>query len=186
MRGFSRIFLLGILILKGLTARRLCKSFGVKRLKKAWQNGLFYNVRHQIMCFLYRNVYFIKHNYGTQFSFLWTVPYKTKLNKRLPFTATEMLNSFKTTCQSSNNSVTEGCINGVAEFFCEFQHILWLVLYFILTLVTWCKHDVTRHNTPIHNILSTTPRLSISQKALGTLPEDGNVMPKHVEDTIHN
>jgi hypothetical protein len=28
--------------------------------------------------------------------------------------------------------------------------------------------------------------LSISQKALGTLPEDGNVMPKHVEATIHN
>jgi hypothetical protein len=25
-----------------------------------------------------------------------------------------------------------------------------------------------------------------SQKALGTLPEYGNVMPKHVEDTIHN
>jgi hypothetical protein len=49
------------------------------------------------------------------------------------------------------------------------------------------RHDhVTRHNTPIHNILSTTPRLSISQKALGTLPEDGNVMPKHVGDTIHN
>jgi hypothetical protein len=47
-------------------------------------------------------------------------------------------------------------------------------------------HHVTRHNTPIHNILSTVPPLSISQKALGTLPEDGNVMPKHVEDTIHN
>jgi hypothetical protein len=30
--GFSRIFLLGILILKGLTARRLYKSFGVKGL----------------------------------------------------------------------------------------------------------------------------------------------------------
>src|SRR5215510_9059222 len=45
---------------------------------------------------------------------------------------------------------------------------------------------VTRHNTPIHNILSTAPQLSISQKALGTLPEDGNVMPKHVEATIHN
>jgi hypothetical protein len=45
---------------------------------------------------------------------------------------------------------------------------------------------VTRHNTPIHNILSTAPQLSISQKALGTLPEDGNVMPKHVEDTIHH
>jgi hypothetical protein len=29
-------------------------------------------------------------------------------------------------------------------------------------------HHVTRHNTPIHNILPTTPQLSISQKALGT------------------
>jgi hypothetical protein len=28
--------------------------------------------------------------------------------------------------------------------------------------------------------------LIISQKALGTLPEDGNVMPKHVGATIHN
>jgi hypothetical protein len=28
--------------------------------------------------------------------------------------------------------------------------------------------------------------LSISQKTLGTLPEDGNLMPKHVGDTIHN
>jgi hypothetical protein len=46
-------------------------------------------------------------------------------------------------------------------------------------LVTW-------HNTPIHNILWTAPQLSISQKALGTLPEDGNVMPKHVEATKHN
>jgi hypothetical protein len=35
--------------------------------------------------------------------------------------------------------------------------------------------------TPIHNILSTAPELSISQKALGALPEDGIVMPKHVE-----
>jgi hypothetical protein len=41
-------------------------------------------------------------------------------------------------------------------------------------------------NTPIHNILSTAPQLSISQKALETLPEDGNVMPKHVAATIHN
>jgi hypothetical protein len=43
----------------------------------------------------------------------------------------------------------------------------------------------TSKNTPIHNILSTAPQLSISQKAIGTLPEDGNVMPKHVA-TIHN
>jgi hypothetical protein len=47
-------------------------------------------------------------------------------------------------------------------------------------------HHVTRHNTPIHNILSTAPQSSISQKAQGTLHEDGNVMPKHVGDTIHN
>jgi hypothetical protein len=47
-------------------------------------------------------------------------------------------------------------------------------------------HHVTRHNTPIHNILSTAPQLSISQKALGTLPEDGNVMPKYVGATIRN
>jgi hypothetical protein len=45
---------------------------------------------------------------------------------------------------------------------------------------------VTRHNTPIHNILSTAPQLNISQKALGKLPEDDNVMPKHVGATIHN
>src|SRR5215467_7160341 len=54
-------------------------------------------------------------------------------------------------------------------------------------LVTWCTvHHVTRHNMPIHNILSTAPQLSISQKALETLPEDGNVMPKHAEATTHN
>jgi hypothetical protein len=37
-----------------------------------------------------------------------------------------------------------------------------------------------------HNILSTAPQLSISQNALGTIPEDGNLMPKHAGDTIHN
>jgi hypothetical protein len=47
-------------------------------------------------------------------------------------------------------------------------------------------HHVTRHNSPIHNILSTAPQLSISQKAIETLPEDGNAMPKHVRDAIHN
>jgi hypothetical protein len=43
-----------------------------------------------------------------------------------------------------------------------------------------------RHNTPIQNILSTAPQLNISQKALGTIPEDDNVMTKHVGDTTHN
>jgi hypothetical protein len=47
-------------------------------------------------------------------------------------------------------------------------------------------HHVTRHNTPIHTILSTAPQFSISQKALGTLPDDGNVMEKHVGATIHD
>jgi hypothetical protein len=47
-------------------------------------------------------------------------------------------------------------------------------------------HHVTRHNTSIHNILSTASQLSVFQKTLGTLPEDGNVMPKHVGATIHN
>jgi hypothetical protein len=47
-------------------------------------------------------------------------------------------------------------------------------------------HRVTRHNTPIHNILSTAPQLSISQRALGAILEDGNVMPKHVGATVHN
>jgi hypothetical protein len=48
----------------------------------------------------------------------------------------------------------------------------------MLFLVTWC--------VAIHNILSTAPQLSISQKALGTFPEDGNVMLKYVGATIHN
>jgi hypothetical protein len=52
--------------------------------------------------------------------------------------------------------------------------------------ITLRETHVTRLNTPIHNILSTAPQLSISQKALGTLPEDGNVMTKHVETTIQN
>jgi hypothetical protein len=50
----------------------------------------------------------------------------------------------------------------------------------------YIAYHVTGHNTPIHNILSTAPQLSISQTALGTVPEDGNVMPKHVGATIHN
>jgi hypothetical protein len=39
---------------------------------------------------------------------------------------------------------------------------------------------------PMHNILLTAPQLSISQKALGTIPEDGNVVQKHVGAAIHN
>jgi hypothetical protein len=62
------------------------------------------------------------------------------------------------------------------------------LLYLLRMVAPTCfgTHHVSRHNTPIHSILSTAPQLSISQKALGTLPEDGNVMPKHAEATIHN
>jgi hypothetical protein len=49
-----------------------------------------------------------------------------------------------------------------------------------------CAHQAAKHNVTIHNILSTVPQLSISQKALGTLPKDGNVVPKHVGANIHN
>jgi hypothetical protein len=60
--------------------------------------------------------------------------------------------------------------------------ISYMFRHYIAILRVRC---VSRNNTPIHNILSTAPQLSISQKALGSLPEDGNVMPKHVGDTIH-
>jgi hypothetical protein len=46
------------------------------------------------------------------------------------------------------------------------------------------RGDLARHNTPIHNVLSTAPQLSISQKALGTFPEDGNAKANGA--TIHN
>jgi hypothetical protein len=46
--------------------------------------------------------------------------------------------------------------------------------------------DVLRTAHHIHNILSTAPQLSISQKTLGKLPDDGNVMPNHVGATVHN
>src|SRR5215510_6179843 len=47
-------------------------------------------------------------------------------------------------------------------------------------------HHVTRHNTPIHNILSTVSQFSISQKALETLPEDGKHHVTRHNMPIHN
>jgi hypothetical protein len=46
--GFSRIFLLGILIFKGLTARRLYKSFGVKGLKDSLMPSVLFEL---LFCF---------------------------------------------------------------------------------------------------------------------------------------
>ena len=61
------------------------------------------------------------------------------------------------------------------------DRILWMG---VLCVVTWCAPSTTSlDNTPIHNILSTASQLSIPQKALETLPEDGNVMPKYAPRT---
>ena len=60
------------------------------------------------------------------------------------------------------------------------DRILWMWRVVVSNLVCG-THHVTRNNTPIHNIPSTALQLSISQKALGMLPEDGNVMQKHTE-----
>ena len=61
--------------------------------------------------------------------------------------------------------------------------MLWCVVF---SDVVRGAHHVTRHNTLIYNILWTAPQLSIYQKALGTLPEDGNIMLRYVGATIHN
>jgi hypothetical protein len=63
--------------------------------------------------------------------------------------------------------------------------IVWMGVVCLVTSEI-ATHHAIRRNTLIHKILSTAPQLSISQKALGTLREDGSVMPKHVGATIHN
>jgi hypothetical protein len=54
MYGSSRIFLLGILIFKGLTVRRLYKSFGIKGLTITNINNIY------IYIYIYITVW---HNY---------------------------------------------------------------------------------------------------------------------------
>jgi hypothetical protein len=51
--GFSRIFLLGILIFKGLTARRLYKSFGFKGLIKWGINFSFTEMKKMFVLKIY-------------------------------------------------------------------------------------------------------------------------------------
>jgi hypothetical protein len=76
----------------------------------------------------------------------------------------------------------------IYQLFIQFINYVW---YLLQVSALHCHlqgseiatHHVTTHNTPIHNILSTAPQLSIYQKALETLPEDGNVMLKHVRAT---
>src|SRR5215510_9141596 len=75
----------------------------------------------------------------------------------------------------------------IHQLLIQFINYIWLLLH---VSVLHCHLQggflVPRHNTPIHNIISTASQLSISQKALETLPEDGSVMPKHAEATIYN
>jgi hypothetical protein len=56
----------------------------------------------------------------------------------------------------------------------------------VLCLAISSSRTTSLDTTPIHNILWTARQLSISQKALGTPTEDGNVVPKHVGATVHN
>ena len=75
----------------------------------------------------------------------------------------------------------------IHQLFIQFINYVWQLLH-ISALHCHLQGGflVTRHNTPTHNILSTALQVSISQKALGTFLEDGNVMPKYVGAAIHN
>src|SRR5215469_182774 len=97
------------------------------------------------------------------------------------------------------NSVFKGCMKNqqIHQLFIQFGNYVWQLLHvlalhchlqgaFVVPSERCSAHHVTRCNTPIYNILSTAPQLSIFQKALRTLPEDGNVMPKHVGAAIHS
>jgi hypothetical protein len=91
---------------------------------------------------------------------------------------------------SKCESITPGKKNVVHLSPVNSDMIILLLLHVTVGRGTWqsqiATHHVTRHNTPIHTLLSSAPQLGISQKALGTLPEDNNVMPKHVGANIHN
>jgi hypothetical protein len=67
-----------------------------------------------------------------------------------------------------------------------FRHYIAILRKACCVAICIATHHATRHNTPIHNILSSAPQLSISQKAIGTLLKDSNVMPKHLGATIHS
>jgi hypothetical protein len=72
---------------------------------------------------------------------------------------------------------SEGC--SIEE---QWTEKLWIG---VLRPVAWCvaSLDIIRPSTIF---LSTAPQLSISQKALESLPEDGNVTSKYVGVTVHN
>jgi hypothetical protein len=75
------------------------------------------------------------------------------------------------------------------QLFIQFINYVWHLLHVSALHFhlqgAWRSQIVTKHNTPIHHILWTAPQLSIFWEALGTLSEDGNVMPKHVGAAIY-
>src|SRR5215469_10632164 len=101
------------------------------------------------------------------------------------------------------NSAFKGCMKNqqIHQLFIQLINYVWQLLYvsalhchlqgaFVVPSERCSIEEQSieyfKCNTPIYNILSTAPQLSIFQKALRTLPEDGNVMPKHVGAAIHN
>jgi hypothetical protein len=64
------------------------------------------------------------------------------------------------------------------QLFIQFINYVWYLLH---VLALYC-HPQGAFLVPSERC----SQLTISQKALETLPEDGNVMPKHVGYTIHN
>jgi hypothetical protein len=106
----------------------------------------------------------------------------TETNDRYPY-----ISAYHLFMLSYISCVLYCTILSVVTVFFHLITVLFLFLFFISPLRSEiATHRVTKHNTPIHNILSTAPQLSISQKALGTHPEVSNVMPQHVGATIHN
>jgi hypothetical protein len=66
--GFSHIFLLGLLIFKGLTARRLYKSFGVNGLNVVAESGSLWRMPDEI-----ENSLEVRFSIFTLASVLWIV-----------------------------------------------------------------------------------------------------------------
>jgi hypothetical protein len=64
--------------------------------------------------------------------------------------------------------------------------VLWACADYDPSRVASCRGQLVTRCAVIHNIISTAHQLSISQKALGTHPDDGNLMPKRIGATIHN
>jgi hypothetical protein len=80
----------------------------------------------------------------------------------------------------------------IHQLFIQFINYVWQLLH-VSTLLCHLQgaflvpsERCSIEKQSVEYCLSTAPQLNISQKALGTLPEDGNVMPKHVGATIHN